>query len=335
MKLRGEGLTALTSVAKTTFEIVTEDLYRNIYRPAITSPRRFLQDFELDSFDTDVRVTDDTVDDTGITIIYDQSLSFTGDRDSLNQLVGRDVLLDPLSDDDEKREYLQALQDGDEAYYGSVTAVDSPSLPEDSSRSTNDDDSGGITRIVLIVIVVLGSILCCACVLMGVVWAFILNEDAGKQRARRDDRVDESERDDTNNNGNYFEDDFGPPKEIGAEQGDPLVDEEGLGRNSMVGRNEDIYFLGHTAGNIENEPERFEDDGGGGEDPRNDGFGDGDGLFGGEGGGESSGDGSSGDSSSGDDDDDDSGSGSGSSGSSSDPPKKDEDSSANTDDVFP
>jgi len=154
MRLAGVGLSPLTTDAETAFELVTEDFYRNAYR----SSRRRLQFVE--SFDTDVKVIGDRVDSTGITITYDQSLRFTADRGSLDEISASDILLVPLSGKELQQIYLQALKTGNEVF-GGVTAVNTPLLPEPSF--TLEKGSNGIDSLLLIFIIIGGVFLCGSC----------------------------------------------------------------------------------------------------------------------------------------------------------------------------
>eukprot|EP00977_Amphora_coffeiformis_P000917 scaffold190_cov171-Amphora_coffeaeformis.AAC.42 len=230
MRLTGVGLTPLTAETKTVFEAVTEDFYRNAYRSA--RARRRLQFVE--SFDTDVTVIRDRVDSTGNTITYDQTLSFTAEMGSLDEIFAADILLVPLSGKELQQIYLQALKTGNEAF-GGVTAVTTPSLPE--PNFTVEEDSGEIDMLLLIFITIGGVLLFGAC-FVAIVLVRRCSGDGGDP-IRDGDKKGEQDK--------YLEDEYmyGNPNDRISQLNDPFIDEIGRApeKRDRSDRSADDFFL--------------------------------------------------------------------------------------------
>ena len=187
LSMRLTGMNALTTASRSAFETATEEFYKKGMESSAgsSSVQRRLQD--IADFDTSVTVTGEQPDNTGNTIIYNQVLTFTTIGSNISESAARDALLNPLSSEDGKQEYLALLR-GSSEEFEDVTSVDSPSLPE-SDRSVSpasDDDSDGSSSIVLIVAIVCSlCFCCCVCACVGMV--FFRNKDGGGKNSGFDD----------------------------------------------------------------------------------------------------------------------------------------------------
>eukprot|EP00977_Amphora_coffeiformis_P007801 scaffold1697_cov180-Amphora_coffeaeformis.AAC.37 len=138
MRLQGGQQMSPSSVEA--FEASVKSFYEGAYASSPTPNQRRLQaSTAMINFDTTVKVTDQSVDDTGNTVSYDQNITFTPTQDVI--LTSDDVqgLLEaPLASVQGRQDLLQVLQDSATAFEN-VTEVDEVSVPLPVTSGTDRD----------------------------------------------------------------------------------------------------------------------------------------------------------------------------------------------------
>lgn len=157
LSMRLQGGKPLNAESRAAFETATEDFYRNNFRNANTVGGRHLQDVEFSSFDTDVKVTGESVDVTGNTVTYDQSVTFASTTGPIGKEITREIILEPLYDEEKQSDFIQLLQEND-ADFESVTDAETQSRSHRSSKS-DDSDKG----LLIIIIAAAAGLVCCCC----------------------------------------------------------------------------------------------------------------------------------------------------------------------------
>lgn len=136
----------------------TAEFYRLTFRPAASSGRK-LQNVQFATFDTGVKAKNESLDANGNTIFYDQFIKFSTTGGVLEEDDAGDLLLEQLTDEEKKKEYLEMLKKA-HPDFESVTEVNPA-----ASRSINgsSDDDSGLDMLWIIIIAVGGAALCCCC----------------------------------------------------------------------------------------------------------------------------------------------------------------------------
>jgi len=135
MTLRG--MPELTPESKAAFEAATAAYYDDIYQPKIS--RRLEDELVVSSFETVVTVTGESPDENGNTITYDQTITFAS-ADAADEEAARDLIVAPLSTEQDKAQYLTFLIAEDEDF-SNVTAVESLEVP--AITTVPSGDGGG------------------------------------------------------------------------------------------------------------------------------------------------------------------------------------------------
>jgi hypothetical protein len=145
-------------------ETALEQFYELIYSDS--SSRRKLQSADLKNFQTNVQIIDSDLTTEGITITYDQSVSFVpSDNQTVSGVGARYLLLDPFQDDAEKQEFLTILKEKDSTF-ASVQSVGSPTVPLPDNTGTEPptkDGDEGLSSALLYGLIGGGVLLCCCC----------------------------------------------------------------------------------------------------------------------------------------------------------------------------
>jgi len=158
LTVRLEGGIQLTPVARSSFEVTTEEFYRSTFRPQSSSRRR-LQELGFTTFDTTVVARREDYDTRGNTVTYDQTITFrTVSGDVVEREKAGYLLLLQLTDPVQKKEYMDLLKSS-HPDFESIIEVN----PE---RSRSSDDDSGFDLILIIIIAAGGALLCCCCCLL-------------------------------------------------------------------------------------------------------------------------------------------------------------------------
>ena len=94
------GASELNEEEQRAFERATEDFYRALYAEE-SQQRRRLQNVNLPGFDTTVTFQSQAVDETGNTILYDQTISFETNPGNFREEEAREVIVAPFEEEEQ------------------------------------------------------------------------------------------------------------------------------------------------------------------------------------------------------------------------------------------
>lgn len=166
LEIRLEGAREITLESRLAFERVTESFYKDIFLSPLSSERILQQNVarEFSSFDTKVVVTGASFDTLGSTITYDQFVSFVHSSLRFDKAGVRDVIMDPFSDDNQTKEYIERLQQSHEdfKFVSSVQSDATLNFAEEQKESPNGQKESR-KGLLVIIFAIVGALFCCCC----------------------------------------------------------------------------------------------------------------------------------------------------------------------------
>ena len=251
-----EGAGALSESAKEGFSDAVEELYLSYYNSSNPqrkrrTRRRLQADSQISNVGTEVIVTKDTPEGTGVFVTYDQSLMVALSSGEIDGNTKNDLLAAPLAGNG--RDKLIALLKKEDPSFENVTSVEVDLFP-------SDDGDDSIDIVILLVIVFAGLCFCCP-VMYCIYQKYCSQGVGGKWAAGRQDTTQEpimgsSDAYDTRPiNAETFQDEGG----FGPEEGFNKSNSNGNNNDSFI---EDYHMSGMTyGGNLSGPVQANEDDG--------------------------------------------------------------------------
>lgn len=236
LTIRLEGANKELSVSsKAAFEEATEEFYRTLI--TLGTDQRRLQGVDMfEAFLTEVTATAGALDTQGLTVTYDQDVSYRLTSSDFSETQTLDFLLNSLEDGDNKKLYVAVLRKKDQDFQ-SVTTVATGARAGD----TDDEDDDGLSITVIVILLLVACLVPCCC---AIIYFY------RKRRSSRGEKLVELGQ----NSATAYQ---GPEPGIGhyGEQG---FADEGVYEQGYYGGQPDQY---NDDGQYDGGPDRFSDDG--------------------------------------------------------------------------